>query len=64
MTRERAPFSSQSICHGTMLEWCSSAGIRISSPADSVARPKVCGDEVDRLGRAAHEDDLARLARR
>jgi hypothetical protein len=41
-TASRAPLSSQSICHGTMFEWCSSAVIRISSPARTFVRPHVC----------------------
>ena len=32
MTRRTAPVRSQSICHGTMLEWCSAADRMISSP--------------------------------
>jgi hypothetical protein len=32
ITRSRAPVCSQTICHGTMLAWCSSQEIRISSP--------------------------------
>src|ERR1035438_9684990 len=36
MTRSLAPVSSQSICQGTMLEWCSMAEMTISSPLWSV----------------------------
>ena len=39
MTRSRAPFSSQSICHGTMFEWCSIAEMTTSSPGPTCARP-------------------------
>ena len=59
-TRSLAPFSSQSICQGTMFEWCSRCGDQ-----DLVARRRHGGrpiglrDEVDPLRRAAHEDDLA-----
>ena len=60
-TRSRAPFSSQSICQGTMLEWCSIQVMRTSSPAWSRCPAEALGDEVDRLGGAAGEDDLARL---
>ncbi len=33
MTSSFAPVLWQSICHGTMFEWCSSADMRIRSPA-------------------------------
>ena len=39
-TAARALFSSHSICHGTMFEWCSSSEIIISSPALMLARPQ------------------------
>ena len=39
-TRSRAPRSSQTICHGTMFEWCSIAVMTISSPAASIGRTK------------------------
>ena len=45
-TASFAPFSSQSICHGTMLEWCSSAEIRTSSPARTFDRPYVCATRL------------------
>ena len=45
-----------------MLEWCSIAEIRTSSPARTFAPPVRLRDEVDPLGRPAHEDDLARVA--
>ena len=61
MTRSFAPFSSQSICQGTMLEWCSMAEMMISSPALTCVRPQVCADQVDAFGGAANEDDLLRL---
>ena len=38
-TTSRAPFSSQSICQGTMFEWCSRAEISTSSPAPTCFRP-------------------------
>ena len=41
MIRRRAPVSSQSICQGTMLEWCSIAEMRISSPAPTLGRAKL-----------------------
>ena len=44
-----------------MFEWCSISEITISSPAPTLRAAVRRGDEVDRLGRAAHEDDLARL---
>ena len=40
ITRSLAPFSSQSICQGTMLEWCSMAEMMISSPALTFCRPQ------------------------
>ena len=45
-TRRRAPFSLQSICHGTMLAWCSSQLMTISSPALDVARPQLCATRL------------------
>jgi hypothetical protein len=38
-TRSVAPVSSQSICHGTMFEWCSSAVMITSSLGPTVRRP-------------------------
>ena len=38
-TRRRAPVAWQSCCQGTMLAWCSSQVIRISSPGPTFARP-------------------------
>src|SRR2546421_147197 len=39
-TTRRVPcFSSQSICHGTMFEWCSRAVMTTSSPAPTARRP-------------------------
>ena len=43
-----------------MLEWCSIAVISTSSPALNVRAAERLRDEVDALGRAAGEDDLAR----
>ena len=63
-TFRRAFFSSQSICQGTMFEWCSSAVMTTSSPCADALPAEGLGDEVDRLGRAADEDDLARSRRR
>ena len=37
----RAPFSAQSSCQGTMLEWCSRVVTTTSSPAPTWTRPKV-----------------------
>ena len=59
-TRSRAPFSSQSICQGTMLEWCSRPVMSTSSPAPHVRPAAARGHEVDALGGAAGEDDLLR----
>ena len=39
--RRRAPFSSHSICQGTMFEWCSSPDTSTSSPARIFVRPNV-----------------------
>ena len=61
--QQRRPSPAHSICQGTMLAWCSSQVTRISSPATDVAAAPALRDEVDRLGRAAHEDDLARPTR-
>ena len=41
MTLRTAPFSSRSICQGTMLAWCSIAEMTISSPAPTNVRPKL-----------------------
>ena len=54
-----APFSEASCCQGTMLAWCSSQVMTISSPAFDVAPAPALGDQVDGLGRAAREDDLS-----
>jgi hypothetical protein len=40
-TDRRAPFSSHSICQGTMFEWCSRPVTRISSPGPTRWRPSV-----------------------
>jgi hypothetical protein len=58
MTRSWAPVCSQSSCQGTMLEWCSMVGDNLVAGGD-IRGAKGLGDEVDRLGGAADEDDLA-----
>ena len=58
MTAKLRAGCSQAICQGTMLLWCSIAETRTSSSAFSRERND-CGDEIDRFGRAAGEDDLA-----
>ena len=58
-TRSFAPFSAASCCQGTMLAWCSRCVMTISSSLLDVASAPGLGDEVDALGRAAHEDDLS-----
>ena len=63
MTRSLAPFSSQSICQGTMLEWCSIAEMMISSPAPHVLPAIGMADQVDAFGGAADEDDFLDCAR-
>jgi hypothetical protein len=40
------PRSSRSICHGTMLEWCSISEITISSPACRNVRPQECATRL------------------
>ncbi len=51
------------ICHGTRLAWCSISVRTICVAAPDVpAAPRV-GDEVDRLGRVAGEDDLVAVGR-
>jgi hypothetical protein len=49
-TRREAPCRSQSICHGTMLEWCSISVISTSSPAPRNAAAVGLRHEVDRFG--------------
>ena len=56
--------ASASCCHGTKLAWCSIAVTTISSPAPTFARPQLPRDEVDRLGRAAREDQAVGVRRR
>ena len=58
-----APLRSRWKCQGTMLEWCSMIESTISSPSPICAQPEGRGDEVDRLGRRAGEDDLVGRAR-
>ncbi len=53
-----APWRSRRKCHGTMLEWCSMIESTISSPACDALAPERIGDEIDRLGGVAGEDDL------
>ena len=45
-TRNRAPVAAHSCCHGTMLAWCSSHEITISSPAPTLARPHACATRL------------------
>ena len=59
-TTSFAPVRPQASCHGTMLEWCSSPVRRISSPFLQDRLREARGHEVDRLGRAAREDDFLR----
>ena len=50
-------------CHGTRFAWCSISVSTIASPRPMLlAAPRV-GDEVDRLGRVAGEDDLVAVGR-
>ena len=44
--RSRAPFSSHSICQGTMFEWCSRPDTSTSSPAPTRDRPKVAATRL------------------
>ncbi len=53
-----APWRSRRKCHGTMLEWCSMIESTISSPALMRSRRERIGDEIDRLGGVAGEDDF------
>ena len=53
-----APWRSRRKCHGTMLEWCSMIESTISSPGLMRSRAERIGDEIDRLGGVAGEDDL------
>ncbi len=45
-----------------MFEWCSMAVMTISSPGFDERAAEALRHEVDGLGRAAHEDDLASSA--
>ena len=58
---ERAPVSFATTCQGMMLEWCSISVRTMTSPGRSAQRAPAVGDEVDRFGRVAGEDDLARV---
>ena len=53
-----APWRSRRKCQGTMLEWCSMIESTISSPARDAFAPERIGDQIDRLGGVAREDDL------
>ncbi len=53
-----APVCWASTCHGTMFEWCSISVATIASPFDEGAAVGV-RDQVQALGRLAHEDHLA-----
>ena len=53
----------RSYCHGTKLEWCSSSVDEDGVAGAEVREAPRVGDEVDRLGGVADEDDLA-LGRR
>src|SRR6185437_2514842 len=61
-TTSLMPMRSRSSCHGTILAWCSISVMSTSSPALRKVWPQL-GDEVDGLGRVAHEDDLTRVGR-
>ena len=67
--RSVAPVRSQSICHGTRLEWCSISVTQTSSPGPSAKRepaaalPKRVGDQVVGLGGVLGEHDLVRVGR-
>ena len=50
--------SSQSICQGTMLEWCSIAGDQDLVALAATRAAVGLGHQVDGLGGAAGEDDL------
>ena len=60
MCRKLAPVLLAMNCHGTKFAWCSSSVITTTSPGPRLLEPPRVRDEVDRLGRAAGEDDLAR----
>ena len=60
--RSRAPLAAHTICHGTMLEWCSSSVIRTSSPASQRTARVAVRDQIDGLGGSSHEHDLAHRA--
>ena len=58
-----APFSPHSSCQGTMFEWCSSAGDQHLVPRAHLAAAVALRHQVDRLGGAAQQHDLAVRAR-
>ena len=62
-TRSRAPASPQTICHGTMFEWCSMAEINDLVAGLQPRADEAAGHQVDALGGAAHEDDLLGVLR-
>ena len=45
-TRSFAPFSAASCCQGTMLAWCSSQVMTISSPSPMLRRPQLCATRL------------------
>ncbi len=53
-----APVFCEISCQGTILAWCSRCVMTISSPGCRCLPPQACGHQVDRLGGAAHEDDV------
>jgi hypothetical protein len=63
-TLQPAPLSSQSICHGTMFEWCSRPLIRISSPGRCPCRPKLYATRLIASVVPRDEHDLAALLAR
>jgi len=45
-TRSRPPVMAHTICHGTMLEWCSIAEMSTSSPSRRSGRTKLCATRL------------------
>ena len=45
-TRSRAPVCSQTICQGTMFEWCSIQETSTSSPGSRKVRPQACATRL------------------
>ena len=58
-TRSLAPFSAQSCCQGTMLAWCSSYVMTISSSLSTLRPPQLWAMRLMPSVVAAHEDDLS-----